>query len=382
MKVLMASQFFVKFTERLDFRLAMQLKRKGVETIMLFPSSANKTTIVNGLRVYCFKPKPIVRSISSGVLKGSYVLDMFQKSLSIVKKEKIDLLHAFFAIPPGLAMMLCKKFTARPLVLSVSGADVGIVEEITYGLRLDPLANKLINLALRSSDQIVVPSYRFKELAVLAGATEKRATIIPWGVDLEEFQQEGKKLNESTKTTSEERIITSLCRHTRVKGLNYLLHAMPRILQEYPNVKLVLAGLGKQTEKLKGVAKNLKIDQNVAFPGYVFGEEKRRLLAISDIFVQPSLSDGFAISVLEALANGKPVVITDKVGLSDFLKDGECGFIVESGNAEVLAEAILRLLSDDNLRLKLGKRARKKAEEFRWDKITKEIVEMYYKALA
>jgi len=383
----LASQLFLKSTDRLDFRLATHLKREGVKVVLLAPSSVSTSKIVDGLKVYLFKPTPIVRSVSSWVLKGSYIVDMFIRSLALVKKENIDLLCAFFAIPPGVAMALCKKVTRRPLVICVTGPDVSIVREIKYGFRLDPVANRLVNCALKTSDQIIVPSYLFEGLAIMAGANRNRITVIPWVVNLEEFLFVEKGVREPLirnkfNLNPQDRVILSLCRHARVKGLNYLLYAMPTILREHPNVKLVLAGIGKETEKLKGIAKNLKIDHNVIFPGYVRGGKKLELIAIADIFVQPSLSDAFPISALEAIASGKPIIITDRVGLADFLKNGECGFIVKSGNAEMLADAILKLLSDDNLRLRLGEKARRKAEEFNWDKIIKRVISVYYKALA
>lgn len=383
----MASQFFLKSTDRLDFRLAKHLKRVGVEVVVLVPSTVNASKIVDGLKVYLFKPTPIIRSFSSTVLKASYIVDMFTRSLTLVKKENIDLLYAFFAIPPGVAMALCKKATGRPLVICVTGADVSIVREIKYGFRLSPIANRLVNYVLKNTDQVIVPSHLFEELAVMAGANRKRISVIPWGVNLEKFLfiEKGAReplIRNKLNLNPKDRIILSLCRHALVKGLNYLLYAMPRILHEHPNAKLILAGLGKETEKLKDIAKNLKIDQNVIFPGYVRGEKKLKLFAIADIFVQPSLSDAFALSALEAMAGGKPIIVTDRVGLSDFLRNGECGFIVKPGNPDTLADAILRLLSDDNLRLRLGKKAKRKAEEFDWNKITKKVADVYHKALS
>jgi glycosyltransferase involved in cell wall biosynthesis len=380
--VLLASQFVFESTDRLDFRLGRYLTQEGVEVVMLAPSSVTNSEIVDGIKVYLFKTTPILRNLSKTVFRARYILDMFIQSLAVVKKERIDLLNAFFAIPPGLAMALCKAVTGRPLILSASGADIGVVKEIEYGFRLDPIANKWINFVLKKSDQIIVPSYRFQELAKHAGANTTRTSVIPWGVNLHRFHFMEKKDRYSTIRAKfniqlKEKIILSLCRHAPVKGLDVLLYAMPIILQKYPNVKLVLAGSGKETAKLQVITKILQINHKVVFAGYVQGEEKLQLLATTDLFVQPSLSDGFAISVLEAMASGIPVVITDKVGLADYIKNGSCGLIVKSGNPEMLANAIIKLLLDDHLRLKLGERAKVKAEEFKWDTIIKRIICVY-----
>jgi len=386
LKVLLASQYFQRYTDRFDFRLAMYLKREGVEVNLLVPSLSNETRIINGLKVYCFKPTPAVRFISGQILKGSYILDMFKKSLTIVKKESIDLLQAFFAIPPGLAMVFSKKANGRPMILNVTGDDVSVERQITYGYRLDPIANRLINFVLRNTDQVIVPSYRFEKLTVLAGAHKERITVIPWGVDLNTLRHvESSSEEPSAKArliaSPNEAVIISMCRHTRVKGLKYLLYAMPRILAKYPNVKLVLAGSGKETQRLRNTSDDLKIARNVIFPGYVRGLDKMKLLERSDVFVQPSLSDAFPLSALEAMAIGKPIIITNKVGLADFLKNGECGFTVNSGNSEMLADAILKLLEDNNLRSRLGENAREKAKEFSLDRTAKKILNVYHKAL-
>jgi len=387
--VLVATQFFLKDIDRfdrVDFELAKHLEREGIEVVILGPSSVNGSRIVDGLEFYFFKSTPIVRSVSSRVLRGSYIADMFTRSLTIVKKEGIDLLCAYFAFPPGVAMALCKKATGRPLVTCVTGAEVGIVKEIEYGFRLDPVTNRLVNCVLKNTDQVIVPSHLFEELTIMAGASKKRITVIPWGANLEKLRVIEKEMHEQSirdklNLNPNDKLVLSLCRHARVKGLNYLLYAMPRILHEHPNVKLVIAGMGRETERLKNIAKNLKIDHNVIFPGFVRGEEKFELMATADIFVQPSLSDAFAVSALEAMAVGRPVIITDRVGLAGFLKNEECGLIVKPSNSDSLADAILKLLSDDNLRLRLGDKARKKAEEFDWNKITRKVVEVYHKAL-
>lgn len=383
--LLATQQILLGDTDRPELELARHLKSEGIEVSILAPSLVSGSRLVDGIKVYLFEPTPLLRSLSRRVLMGGYTLDMFIKSFTLVKKKKVDLLHAFFSIPPGVALAFCKKPTSRPLVTTVTGAGIGMVKEIRYGFRWKPIPNALINFALKNSDQIIVPSPFFEELTTMAGAERKKITVIPFGVNLENFRIPEKRVRESLRSrfnlVAEDRVVLSLCRHARVKGLNYLLYAMTRVLREHPNVKLVLAGSGKETENLKVIAKNLKIDQNVVFPGFVLGKRKTELLATADIFVQPSLSDAFSLSALEAMASGKPVIMTNRVGLAGFLRNGECGFIVKPSNSDALAEAMLRLLSDDGLRLRLGENARRKAEEFDWNEITKKAAEVYYKAL-
>jgi glycosyltransferase involved in cell wall biosynthesis len=125
----------------------------------------------------------------------------------------------------------------------------------------------------------------------------------------------------------------------------------------------------------------LNIENYVDFLGFLSGEKKYTYYKSADIYVQPSRYETFGIAILEAMACGKTVVASNVGGIPFLVIDGETGLLFENGNVRDLAEKILNLLNDKELREKMGKAGKKRAEEFTWDKIAKQTVEVYKEIL-
>lgn len=137
-----------------------------------------------------------------------------------------------------------------------------------------------------------------------------------------------------------------------VKGQTYLLRASKIVAKEYPGLVVLIAGDGDQATALRAEAVSLGIADNVKFLG--FRSDVPSLLQAMDVFVLPSLSEGLPLSVLEALAYKKPVVVTNVGGVGEIVTDGVNGLMVPSEDPEALAEKILNLLNDPDLGVRLG----------------------------
>jgi glycosyltransferase involved in cell wall biosynthesis len=148
--------------------------------------------------------------------------------------------------------------------------------------------------------------------------------------------------------TTERPIVLTLARLDRQKGHCYLLEAVARI----PEAVFVLAGEGPERPALEAQARALGLDDRVMFLG--FRGDVCDLLASCDLFVLPSLFEGLPLSVLEAMAAGKPVVATSVGGTPEAVLDGETGFLVPPRDPASLVAAIHRLLADACLRRKMG----------------------------
>jgi glycosyltransferase involved in cell wall biosynthesis len=138
------------------------------------------------------------------------------------------------------------------------------------------------------------------------------------------------------------------------KGLDLLLHAWVEVRSRVPPAVLVIAGQGDEdfVRELKTLAKELRIEADLVWVGFVQGEEKQSLLMDADVFVLPSYSENFGIAVAEAMASGLPVVISNAVGLSEDVAQG-AGIVVPCA-ATPLAQALLQLLGDPSLRQSMG----------------------------
>jgi len=129
-----------------------------------------------------------------------------------------------------------------------------------------------------------------------------------------------------------------------VKGHRYLLEAAPQILARHPSTLFLFAGRGECETELREQARHLGIEAQVRFLG--LRKDVPVLLTIGDVFVQPSLSEGLSIAILEAMAAAKPVVATSVGGNPELVVEGETGLLVAPANADALATAMIRVLSD------------------------------------
>lgn len=168
-------------------------------------------------------------------------------------------------------------------------------------------------------------------------------------------------------------VILYFGRIKKYKRLNHLIIAFKYVKEKVPEAKLVIAGKGDNYKELITLSKKLGIFDSINFVGEVLEEEKVKLLQKAWIFVTPSEKEGWGITVIEANACGTPVIAYDVPGLRDSVKHGYNGLLVEDGNIEALANTIIKVLKDNELRERLSKNAIKWAKHFSWDKSAKEF---------
>ncbi|MHB1516457.1 MAG: glycosyltransferase family 4 protein [Acidiferrobacteraceae bacterium] len=142
------------------------------------------------------------------------------------------------------------------------------------------------------------------------------------------------------------------------KGTYDLLEAVARIVGEFPELRLLLGGDG-ELPQVREAAARLGIGERVELLGWVSGDAKRQILASAAIYVLPSYYEGLPMSVLEAMADGLPIVTTTVGGLPEVVRDGIEGFLVQPGDVTALAGAIAQLLRDEKLRANVGEAARR-----------------------
>lgn len=151
-------------------------------------------------------------------------------------------------------------------------------------------------------------------------------------------------------------VIGTVARLEPQKGVRFLLEAAKYIDKEYGPVYLLIVGDGPERESLQRLSVELDLAERVIFTGY--RSDVRELLSLLDVVAVPSLSEGFSIFCLEALAAERPVVASSVGGLRDLIQHGRTGLLVPPGDAEALASAIVSLLSDRVVAGNLGRRGR------------------------
>jgi glycosyltransferase involved in cell wall biosynthesis len=174
-------------------------------------------------------------------------------------------------------------------------------------------------------------------------------------------------------------VLLFLSRLDAKKGLNLLLPAFARVRRQYPRAVLVLVGNGDPAlvAQLQHEATRLGIDADLLWTGFLTGEDKWAALADADLFVLPSYSENFGVAVVEAMACGLPVVVSDQVGIQQEIAAAQAGLVVRC-EVEALAAACSQLLGDAELRAVLGRNGQALArQEFTLETVTERLVGLY-----
>jgi len=174
--------------------------------------------------------------------------------------------------------------------------------------------------------------------------------------------------------------VVCVANFTMQKGHRILLEAVARLVPEFPGLQVELAGGGPMRDELLARASWLGLANRVAFLRTV--QDVRPVLARASMFVLPALWEGLGLAVLEAMAMGRPVIVTDVDGLREIVTHERDGLVVQSGDVEAVAEAIARLLRDRDLAQRLGAAARARvAEDFAIERMARRL-EDFYESLA
>jgi len=211
-------------------------------------------------------------------------------------------------------------------------------------------------------------------------AEDKKIVVVPNGVDIELFESVEKKVQPNL---SEKPTILYVGRLSYRKGLQVLVRAMPFILKEIPNAHLIIAGKGYMDGFIKVLIKSLNLEGNVTMLGFIPDEKLPELYASSSLFVMPSLyCESFGVTLLEAMASGRPVVASNVGGIPEVVKDGVTGLLFKRGDAEDLADKIIKVLSDRSLAQSLASNAKEIVKErYSWPVIADKMEDLYEKTL-
>jgi len=217
-----------------------------------------------------------------------------------------------------------------------------------------------------------------KEVRFVFQTPEDKIRVIVNGVIPERFNMKKIKTERSMYAANDEQIVFYVGRLVREKGVQVLLDAIPRIVEQCPKTKFVIAGKGPYEMELRNQANLLGISRRVYFTGYINDEVRNCLYNWADIAVFPSLYEPFGIVALEGMAAKTPLVVSDTGGLSEIIEHGFDGLLANPGDKNSLAEAIIRLLRDAQLREELRFNAfRKVQKEFNWQQIALQTRHVY-----
>ncbi len=252
----------------------------------------------------------------------------------------------------GLRILPVAKEMGVPVVVHFHGLDIS--SSLNNRWYRWSLLNKL-----RDFSAIVVVGTHQKEWLLSQGILQQQVHLIPCGVPTDEFMPKDKCRSDLIRFLAVSRLVEK-------KGLEYTIQAFSKVLQQHATAQLHILGDGPLQEKLEQLAERLAIKSNVFFHGSVGGDVVNDQMRKADIFVQHSIvassgdAEGFGVSVAEASSMELPVVCSNASGIVDQVIDGETGFLVPQKDVEAMAQRMLQLCDDADLREAMGKTGRRR----------------------
>lgn len=286
-----------------------------------------------------------------------------------IKRKKFDIIHAHEIYPAGCWALRSLAPFKNIIVITAHGDDIQLAPEYNYGKRINRQIDRKSRWALKEGRYFTAGS-SLKDEMVALGAAKGSIRVIPNGVDLGLFR--GQNAFESARP-----YLFSMGRLIFVKGHDILIRAFARIVEENPNLDLIIAGRGNEERNLTDLAINSGLEDRVKFVGFVKGDEKISLLKGCKFYICPSRFEHLALGNVEGLAAGKPVIACKVGGNPEIIKDGKNGFLAEPEDIEDLASKMQMLLEDDQMRERMGREALKMVKRYDWREIARQYESLY-----
>ena len=360
MRVLLLSDTNSEHTEKWAVGLASQGLEVGLFSFnkASYPWYQNKPNIT-----ILFEPENQIDPFSTSS-KLSYF-----KYVKLLKKAilqfKPDVLHAHYATSYGLIGALSG---FHPFVISAWGTDVMKFPQKNI------LFKSILSYNLKKADAICATSHTIKDY--LKPVTSKNVYVVPFGVNLDQFlKKEVKSLFDK-----ESFVIGCIKALEDLYNIDVLIKSFAVLKSKFPlkSLKLLIIGVGSQEAELKKMVSDLKIKEDVVFTGRISFSEVSNYFNMLDVLVNISDYESFGVSVIEAMACEKPVIVTNTGGLKEIVESSTFGSLVEVANVEQTTIEMERYLLDTDLKEKVGKAARAKVvEKYNWTNNIKQMIDVY-----
>jgi glycosyltransferase involved in cell wall biosynthesis len=310
-----------------------------------------------------------IKIMALGIQSKFYFLRSL-KLIKLLKDERIDILqtHLFHA-------NLCGRILGR-----LGGVKIIISTEHIMGFEsgVRILLNRMTSFLV---DRYIAISFGIGEfLNKTVGISSLKITVIKNGIDLDKFIsssfQDINTLRRNLGFNPGDKVVGIVARLHKQKGHVFLLQAFKDVVQAIPNAKLLIVGNGPLKKRLGKIALDLGIGNNVIFTG--FRDDIADIMLLIDLLVSPSLWEGLPVTILEAMAAKKPVVATNVGGVLEVVEDGVSGILIKPRDTNALADALIGLLGDNQLRMRMGEAGWSRlSENFNAKRMIKETEELY-----
>ena len=300
-----------------------------------------------------------------------YELALASKMVSVVRNEKLDLLHVHYAIPHASAAYMAKQILKTegivvPVVTTLHGTDITLVGK-------DASYEPVVTFSINQSDGVTAVSSDLRKETYEHFKITQEIEVIPNFIDLEKFKKQKKDHFKKAICPNNESLIVHTSNFRKVKRVQDVVQIFANIHQEIP-AKLLLIGDGPERNKVEKMCRDLMICVDVRFLGKL--EAVEEVLSVADLFIMPSEKESFGLAALEAMACEVPVISSNTGGIPELNVQGVTGFLSPVGDIEDMTRKALFVLDKDNLP-RFKENALSRAKEFDVTRILP-LYESYY----
>lgn len=293
----------------------------------------------------------------------------------VIREQQPDLIHAG---PIQTAGLLAALSGFQPLVSMSWGSD------LLQDADSSPWYRWATRYTLGRSQVMIGDCEPVRQKAFEFGMPTERIITFPWGVDLAHYTPHGpsRRAPDQPEFSGVPFILLSTRAWEPIYGVDVIARAFVKAARRRPQLQLLMLGNGSQASQLRKIFADGEVLGQVHFPGQVSQAELPQFFRTADLYVSASHSDGTSISLLEALASGRPALVSDIPGNRPWIETGQQGWLFPDGDSDALAQAILNALENPSALPVMGQAAREKAEDrANWNENFQALLKGYQLAL-
>lgn len=348
-----------------DRRFLEKMVERGYEPYLISYFSAEVVRVKGVTTLHCD-----IRSLPFSHLTWLQISCHLRK---LLREIQPDVLHSEWITDHGFYGALSG---FHPTLSMPKGSDILVQPDESR------IAKMIARFTLNRADKITCDCQLVKDKIIkLTGCSPEKIVIFPWGIDLGIFNHSNEPSPIRKRLGWEDNEILIMNRwFYPIYGVEYFIESLPVVVQQRPKARVILIGEGILEDTFKKRISELGLDDYVHFACRVNEAEMAAYLNAADVYVTTSLSDGTSCSMLEAMACGLPVVVSDAPVYYEWVDDGVNGFIIPRKDSFALADRLVELLGNRALRREMGKRnltvAKERAD---WEKNFDVLEDIYQK---
>lgn len=330
-----------------------------------------------------------IPGIKTGIYNTKLAPIYSNKAMKIIKTWNLDIIHSQTEFSIGLFSRIVARKLNIPVVHTYHTLYEDYVYYVTHG-HFKKLSQKIVvkltkYYCEKKCDELIVPTKKIKELFINKYNIRKKINVIPTGIDISKFVEtpsikiEKEKIKQQYNIKDSDYIIGAVGRIASEKSFDKLLNNAKILIENNPNIKIMLVGGGPELNNLKKLAHELNIDKNVIFTGLVNYDLVPTYFNIFDVAVSFSTTETQGLTIIEGLAASKPTLVIDDPSFKNTIENNYNGYLFKSDDE--FKNYALKLMNDKKLYENMANNARNSTHKYSKEVFAADILKVYHNAM-